>query len=437
MSTSTKPLLPRARPAGPGALDRLGIPSPLAAGLLGVLVTMTGVGVESNFVTPHLVTVLGSPETTVATIVTAASLATLVGSYLSGALSDLVGPRRVMALGMVVWVVFELLFLGGLQLGSVPITAVAYTLRGFGHPLFAFAFLVWVNVTAPAERRGAAVGWFSVAFTGGLPTLGSLVALGAIPVLGGGVVGETGAMTASIVLVAAGWALAHFGVHLPSERIAPREERAGRVLTSGLRLTVTRPQVLMGFLVRLINTAPEFGMFIVLPVVIAEDRGWGQGRWLLMTVCVYATNVLVNAFFGWVGDRIGWVRTVRWFGVVGSAIGLLAWWYVPQLVPAGSDWGYVLAVVAGCSFGCSLAGFVPMGAIMPALAPRHRGAAMAMYTTAAGGAAFLGTGVVAAVFALGGDGAAVTWTFVGLYACAFVMVGRLRVPPAPTTDAQP
>ncbi|WIB35469.1 hypothetical protein [Curtobacterium sp. MCJR17_043] len=69
-----------------------------------------------------------------------------------------------------------------------------------------------------------------------------------------------------------------------------------------------------------------------------------------------------------------------------------------------------------------------MGAIMPALEPQHRGAAMAMYTTAAGGAAFLGTGVVAVVLALGGGGAAVTWTFVGLYACAFLMVGRLHVP---------
>ncbi len=60
--------------------------------------------------------------------------------------------------------------------------------------------------------------------------------------------------------------------------------------------------------------------------------------------------------------------------------------------------------------------------------PEHKGAAMAMYTTAAGGAAFLGTGVVAAVFALGGGGQAVTWTFVGLYACAFVMIHFLDVP---------
>lgn len=413
-----------------GRLDKMGIPRPLALGFLAVLVFMTGNGVESNFITPHMVAVLGSPEATVATIVTFYSLAALIGSYVSGALSDLVGPRRVMILGFAVWVVFEVLFLLALNVGSVPFAAVAYAIRGFGYPLFAFAFLVWVNITTPVERNGSAVGWFYVAFTGGLPTLGSLFAIGAIPVFGGGTGGETGAMVASIGLVVIGFLILLFGVRLPNgfSRIAPEGESAWRVLTSGIRLTATRPKILMGFLVRLINTAPEFGMFVVLPAVIANERGWGQSRWLLMTVCVYATNILVNALFGWVGDKIGWQRTVKWFGIVGSASGLVAWWYVPQLVPAGSDWGYVLSVIAGCVFGCLLAGFVPMGAIMPALAPEHKGAAMAMYTTAAGGAAFLGTGVVAAVLALGGGGQAVTWTFVGLYACAFVMIHFLKVP---------
>ncbi|MDP4333522.1 MFS transporter [Curtobacterium sp. A7_M15] len=431
MSTTTQratgaPTTPRAE----GRLDRMGIPRPLALGFLAVLVFMTGNGVESNFITPHMVAVLGSPEATVATIVTFYSLAALVGSYVSGALADLIGPRRVMILGFAVWVVFEVLFLIGLGLGSVPFAAVAYAIRGFGYPLFAFAFLVWVNITTPVERNGSAVGWFYVAFTGGLPTLGSLFAIGAIPVFGGGTVGETGAMIASIGLVVIGFLILLFGVRLPNgfSRIAPAGESAWRVMTSGIRLTATRPKILMGFLVRLINTAPEFGMFVILPAVIANERGWGQSRWLLMTVCVYATNILVNALFGWVGDKIGWQRTVKWFGIVGSALGLIAWWYVPQLVPAGSDWGYVLSVVAGCVFGCLLAGFVPMGAIMPALAPEHKGAAMAMYTTAAGGAAFLGTGVVAAVLALGGGGQAVTWTFVGLYACAFVMIHFLKVP---------
>ena len=427
--------------SAPGAgtrLERLGIPPVLKWGFVAVLVFMTGNGVESNVITPHLQAVLGSPEATVAGVITAYSLSVLVASYLSGALSDLFGPRRVMALGFVVWVVFEVLFLLALQAESLPMTAIAYTLRGFGYPMFAFAFLVWVNITTPVERNGAAVGWFYVAFTGGLPTLGSLFAVGAIPLFGGGTPGETGAMTASIGLVVIGFCIAWFGIRATNgnQRIAPAGESVPRVLFSGLRIAVTRPRVGMGFLVRLINTAPEFGMFVVLPAVIADQRGWGQSRWLIMTVCVYATNILVNALFGAIGDRIGWQRTVKWFGIVGSAGGLVLWWYVPQLVPAGSDWGYVLSVVAGCLFGVMLAGFVPMGAIMPALAPDHKGAEMAMYTTAAGGAAFLGTGVVSLVYALGGGNVAVVWSFVGLYAVAFVLIHFLNVEQTSEAQAQ-
>ncbi|MBN9759159.1 alpha-ketoglutarate permease [Pseudonocardia sp. Ae406_Ps2] len=411
-------------------LDRIGIPHSLRWGFLGVLVFMTGNGTESNFISPHIEAVLGSPEATVATIITGYSLAVLVASYLSGALADLWGPRRVMTLGVAVWVVFEVLFLLSLQIGSLPLVAATYFLRGFGYPLFAFAFLVWINVVTPYSRNGVAVGWFYVMFTGGLPTLGSLFALGMIPAFGGSTGGETAAMVGSTALVVAGYLIARFGVHEPhaTQRLAPAGETTGQVLTAGLRLTAANPKILMGFLVRLINTAPQYGMFIILPTVIAVDLGWGQSRWLTMTVFVYATNILVNAVFGAVGDRWGWRRTVQWFGVFGSAVGLLLWWYVPQLVPAGSTWGFWVSVAAGCVFGCLLAGFVPMGAIMPALAPDHQGAAMAMYTTAAGGAAFLGSGVVALMLALGTGNVGVVWAFVALYAAAFVMVSFLNVP---------
>lgn len=419
-------------------LDRIGIPHSLRWGFLGVLVFMTGNGTESNFISPHIEAVLGSPEATVATIITGYSLAVLIGSYLSGALADLWGPRRVMTLGVVVWVVFEVLFLLSLQVGSLPLVAATYFLRGFGYPLFAFAFLVWINVVTPYSRNGVAVGWFYVMFTGGLPTLGSLFALGMIPAFGGGTGGETAAMVGSTALVVAGFLIARFGVHEPhaTRRLAPAGETTGQVLTAGLRLTAANPKILMGFLVRLINTAPQYGMFIILPTVIEVDLGWGQSRWLTMTVFVYATNILVNAVFGAVGDRWGWRRTVQWFGVFGSAVGLLLWWYVPHAVPAGSTWGFWVSVAAGCVFGCLLAGFVPMGAIMPALAPDHKGAAMAMYTTAAGGAAFLGSGVVALMLGIGAGNVGVVWAFVALYAAAFVMVSFLNVPQdAPTPRA--
>jgi MFS family permease len=419
-------------------LDRVGITSVLKWGFLGVLLFMTGNGVESNFLTPHLVKILGSPEATVSVIITFYSVAVLIASYLSGAFADLYGPRRVMLVGFIIWIVFEILFLLAMQTGNLWLTGITYFFRGFGFPLFAFAFLVWVNITTPIQRNGTAVGWFYVMFTGGLPTLGALFAIGAIPTFGGGTTGETGAMIASIGLVIIGFLFVWFGVRARNGwgRIAPLGETNAQVLTAGIRLTIRDRKILQGFLVRLINTAPEFGMFIILPAVITTELQFGQARWLTMTVAVYAGNILVNAVFGAIGDRIGWRVTVKWFGVFGSSLGLLAWWYVPHLVEPGSTGGFIISVIAGMAFGILLAGFVPMGAIMPALTPDHKGAAMAMYTTAAGGAYFLGSAVVAIilnVFGLFTDSSfiknsAVVWAFVALYACAFIMVNHLRVP---------
>lgn len=408
--------------------DRLGIPDSIKWGFLAVLIFMTGNGVESNFIAPHLSEALGSEAYLVPTIITMYGVAVTIGSYLSGALADLWGPRRVMLLGFLVWVVFEVLFILAIATGSPLAIMATYFFRGFGYPLFAFSFLVWINSVVPYRRNGTAVGWFYVMFTGGLPTLGSLVALISIPAFGGGFLGETAAMWVSMALVLTGFLIGFFGVKEPRGRmrLAPEGESATAVIFSGLRVMVREPRVAVGFVVRLINTAPQYGMFIILPGVMVADLGWSQGQWLMMTVIVYASNIAFNAVFGAIGDAWGWQRTVRWFGVAGSALGLLAWWYVPHLVEPGSDWGYWLSVLAGVTFGILLAGFVPMGAIMPALTPDHKGAAMAMYTTAAGGAAFLGSAVVAIMLPLAGN-VGVVWAFVALYGLAFFLMRYLTV----------
>ena len=221
-------------------------------------------------------------------------VAVTIGSYLSGALADLWGPRRVMLLGFLVWVVFEVLFILAIATGSPLAIMATYFFRGFGYPLFAFSFLVWINSVVPYRRNGTAVGWFYVMFTGGLPTLGSLVALIAIPAFGGGYLGETAAMWISMALVLTGFLIGFFGVKEPRGRmrLAPEGESASAVLFSGLRVMVKEPRVAVGFVVRLINTAPQYGMFIILPGVMVTDLGWSQGQWLMMTVIVYALSLI-------------------------------------------------------------------------------------------------------------------------------------------------
>ena len=212
-------------------LDRIGIPYALRWGFVGVLVFMIGHGVESGFVAPHIGEALGD-DAIVPTIVAMYGVAVIVASYMSGALSDLFGPRRVMLLGFVVWVVFEACFLVSLGLHSTPPRAAQLLLPGVRLPA--------VRVLVPGvdqhgrahqtERSGGRLVLRDV--TGGLPTFGSLYAVVLIPVFGGGDRGETWTMASSTLLVAAGFLIVWFGVKERSAVVGSRPRARPRAPSS-------------------------------------------------------------------------------------------------------------------------------------------------------------------------------------------------------------
>ena len=166
-------------------LDRIGIPAPLFWGFIGVLLFMIGDGVESNYLSTFLADLPGFAENSAAITISLYGVFVAIGSWFAGALSSVLGPRKVMMIGAVNWVVLEIVFLAvGVGMDIPWVVIAAYTLRGIGYPFFAYAFLVWLNTATPAHQRGSSVGWFWFVFGAGLPTLGSLVASWAIPHIG-------------------------------------------------------------------------------------------------------------------------------------------------------------------------------------------------------------------------------------------------------------
>ncbi|TPX01516.1 MFS transporter, partial [Schumannella luteola] len=189
-------------------LDRVGIPAPLFLGFVGVLLFMIGDGVESNYLSTFLAEQPGLSENAAAITISLYGIFVAIGSWFAGTLSSILGPRRVMLIGGIAWVVLEIVFLAvGIGAHVTWLAIVAYALRGIGYPFFAYAFLVWLNTATPAHQRGSSVGWFWFVFGAGLPTIGSLVASWTIPHIG-----ETGTFWLATVIVAAGLLIAFFGV---------------------------------------------------------------------------------------------------------------------------------------------------------------------------------------------------------------------------------
>lgn len=401
-------------------VERLGIHPPLAWGYVGLLLFMIGDGVESGFLSPYLIA-RGISERDVATIFAAYGATAAVAAWLSGALSDLRGPRQVMWAGLLIWAAFEVLFLGvGLRSGSYPMLLGLYALRGFGYPLFAFGFLVWITATTPPGRLGTAVGWFWFAFTGGLPTLGSLLASYTVPRIG-----EYATLWISLGLVALGGLIALFGVREATGRgrLAPVGSDPLRTLLLSVTIAWKRPRTAIGCVVRVINTAPQFGFLVFLPVYFTETVGFTLPQWLRLLSLIFLSNIGWNLLFGIIGDRIGWRNTVAFCGGVGSAVTTLLLYYIPHAMGPN----FPLVAAAGVCYGATLAGYVPLSALMPSLAPENKGAAMSLLNLGAGASVWAGPAIVA-LFLRPLGVAGVMWIFAGLYLLSAVLALFLTLP---------
>ncbi|WP_240687276.1 MFS transporter [Amycolatopsis suaedae] len=402
-------------------LTRWGLPAPLFLGYVGLLLFMIGDGVESGFIAPYMAANGAGDDIRASYIITVYGVAVMLASWLSGALSELWGPRRVMLAGLVIWLVFDVLFLLSAAGGNYTLMLVSYGLRGFGYPMFAFGFLVWITAVAPVARLGAAVGWFYFAFTGGLPTLGSLVASFTNPILG-----HYGTLWLSVGILALGGLVCLLGVRERTgyQRLAPPEVKPVQSLVSSLSIAWRKPRIGVGMIVRVINTAPEFGMLVFFPTIFISQIGFGESRWLLLVSVIYGTNIFFNLIFGVLSDRIGWQRTIFWFGAIGCAISILLLYFVPLAL--GADY-YWVALLVGALYGATLAGFVPISALLPSLSPEHKGGAMALLNFGAGAAAFVGPAIVSLF--LGPVGAAgVVIIFAALYVVAAVLTRFLTLP---------
>lgn len=405
-----------------GILARMGLPRPLVLGYIGVLLFMVGDGVESGFISPYMADHGAGSDVRAGYVITLYGVAVMLASWFSGALSQVWGPRRVMWTGLAIWAVFDILYLVfALGTENYMLMLVFYGIRGFGYPLFAFGFLVWITDTAPKARLGAAVGWFYFAFTGGLPTLGSLWSSLTIPGLG-----KYGTLWSALALVAVGGVLALVGARgrAGGDRLAPPELTTGQSLLNSISIVKTHPSVLVGCLVRVINTAPEFGMLVYLPRIFSDDVGFGTDKWLQLLAIIYGTNIFFNLIFGVVSDKIGWRTTIATFGALGCAISVMVLYFVPTLL--GPDY-YWVAVIAGMLYGATLAGFVPISALIPSMAPENKGGAMALLNLGAGGATFVGPAIASLFFPLFGAGG-VTVIFMVLYLVALGLTMLLKLP---------
>lgn len=393
---------PRTDTAGPGRrhpLDRMGIPKPLIWGYVGLLFFMIGDGVETSYLSKYFGSDLGFSATGAGAIITVYGVTAAIASFLgAGLLSDRWGPRRVMAIGACVWIVFHVLMLTvAIPAESYPLVMVTYGIRGFGYPMFAYGFLSWIMAVAPKDHQSKAVGWFWFFYSSGYPIIGSFLFAAAMPL-----VGFYATLWVSLAVIAAGTVIV---LVLLRERtgftgLAPgRDSRAE--LAGTFRILFEKPKLGVSLIIRLINTTPSFGMWVFMPFFV-RDLGFSDGQWNSLLVIMMVTNLGALLLFGFLGDNWSGRKTCALFGGVLGAVGCLVCYYLP----AAAGYNFLVAAVAVAVYGAGLAGYVPLPAMMVAQAPERRGQIMGVYT--------LGAGLSVAVGPLIGTLSYATWGFEGL-----------------------
>lgn len=408
-----------------GQCDRIGLSPKLLLGYAGVLIFMMGEGLEQGWLSPWLIS-KGLTIQQSALLFSVYGFSAAIAAWLSGVLAEIYTARRVMIAGVTLFIVGSLVFLTwGLPGNHLAMMIPTYALRGFGYPLFAYGFLVWVAYEAPPQRLGSAVGIFWFVYSGGLSVLGVLYSSLMLPWLG-----EMRTLWSALIFVALGAIIAlALNRNQPSENSGKKSTVSLSYLLKGITIAFENPKIGLGGIVRTINTSAAYGFVVFMPTYMMET-GFTRTQWLQMYATLWTVNIAFNLIFGVISDRLGWRNVVMWCGCVGCAIFTLMFFYVPWFL--GTN--YFLTLVAAGLFGACLAGFVPLSALMPSLAPDNRGAAMSILNLGAGLSTFVGPAVVGLF--IGSLGAAgVIWIFTALYLFSAVLMKFVTLPASPLASA--
>ena len=398
--------------------EKAGIPKQLAWGYVGILIFMMGDGMEQGWLSPYIID-NGLTMQQSATLFSAYGIIIAISSWFSGVLAEAYGIKKTMFAGLILYLMGTVSFVGyALPNMDFGIMLLTYALRGFGYPLFAYSFLVWIAYVSPGDSLGRAVGWFWFVFTGGLVVLGAYFSSWAIPSIG-----YINTLWVAVIWVLIG-AFLVLVLTKEEKKVVIKRDFNYRVkeLAKGLTIVKEEPKVLLGGIVRVINTTAQFAFPVFLPTYLAM-HGYSTTEWLQIWGTIFTSNIIFNLIFGFVGDSLGWRNTIMWFGGVGCALSTLLFYYSPQLF---ND-SFIALLITGIIWGAMLAGYVPLSALVPSLVKEDKGAAMSILNLGAGLPVFIGPAIVGIFIGIVGS-VGVVWILASLYLISALITKFITLP---------
>ncbi|SJL83899.1 MFS transporter [Vibrio palustris] len=398
----------------------LGLPLNLLWGYIAIAVFMTGDGFELAFLS-HYITELGFTPAQSSFAFTLYGLAAALSAWVSGVVAEIITPQKTMKIGFILWCVFHVLFLTfGLTQSNYALMLVFYGIRGLAYPLFLYSFIVVIVYNVRSDGVSSALGWFWTVYSIGIGVAGSYIPSLTIPW-----VGELGTLWLSLVFCGAGGLIAWVAlrrVNTPTHMHTLTTSQKLKELSRAVTLLYTNKNVLYSCIVRIVNTLSLFGFAVIMPMMFVDDLGFTTSEWLQVWTVFFATTIFSNVFWGIMGEKIGWMKVVRWFGCIGMALSTLAFYYIPQHF----GHNFYMALIPAIALGIFVAAFVPITAMLTTLEPNHKGAAISVYNLSAGLSNFVAPAIAVLLLPYFGTiGVVVAYT--ALYLIAFLITYFIKV----------
>lgn len=397
-------------------LYKLGIPSALVWGYIGVILFMLGSCIENSWLSSYLVNI-GISKTETGTIFSLYGIFVAIVSWLSGIFVQIFGVRKVMLSGVIIFLVSSIpLVLWAIPSGNFMAIAITYMLRGMAYPLFVYSFLVWVTYRSTNEIMGRATSWFWVCFNLGITIVGPSFAATLIPSIG----------EINVIWVGIAIALAGTFCSLVLNRDQLILPKTGKSITNeiseGFLIMFKRPRLGMGMLVKAINNIAQFGFIIIMPIFLI-NQGFTLTQWASIWGLTYIINSFANVLFGYIGDKCGWRKTIVYIGGPLTGISCLMLYYTSTLFPGQ----YGLLLLSFSVYAIGLGAFGPISALLPALAPDKKAVAVSVLNLGSGLSNFIGPAIVSLLFEPFGV-KVVLYVFAILYFVASFLAFFLRTP---------
>ncbi len=399
------------------------MPLALLGGFIAIVFCMTGDGIEQAFLSKYIVN-LGFSAGDAALVFAVYGATAALSSWLSGVLADVFSPRRIMLIGVAWWLVFHVLFLlFGLAHPNLPLMLLFYGIRGFAYPLFFYGFFVWVVEKSPPHELASAIGWTWSMFTIGYGIVGSYLPSFTIQSIG-----YMGTLWMSMAWVLAGGLLIFFFTRgdAPPQAIVERAQPAASKLAEigkCVTLIFHNRNIALALITRIICNLSLFGFPVIMPLFYTSARiGFSVPEWARIWGAFFLVQPVTNVCWGLIGDRIGWMRQMRWVGFCGCGTASLLFYWIPLHFPHNM----LAATVAALLFAFTVTSFVPMGAIFPMMEPEHKGAAVSVHNLGGGLANFGGPVLAALILPFWGI-AGVVVVYGVLYYCAAVLTLFIHV----------